>query len=219
MKQNFSPIIIVLLLIFISLTACQSAKAVQAETSLKITVAALETLVNAKPTDLPTATVIPTEFPTSTPTLEPTEIPPFTAQPELIITPTQTSPACTDLAEMEKHLSISDGSILKKLTLYAKVWRLKNTGTCTWTTQYKLVFTGGNFIIEQPDAQMPLEVPPGQSVELKVNFITPSVGDTYVASWLLENASGARFGVGPTSDQPIGLNFNIPKDSGVRKSC
>jgi len=172
-----------------------------------ITITSIPDTPSATATQIPSPTPSPTEevLPSATPTIQDSA------------TPSQ--PSCTNIAEFEKHLSISDGSVLTSNNLYAKVWRVKNIGTCTWTTDYKLVFINGDQNLNQTDIPLPKEVPPGETVELKVNFATPEEGNTYIANWMLASETGLIFGLGPLADQPLVLNFVIKPKSGLPPNC
>lgn len=163
----------------------------------------------------PSATV--TQIPSSTPL--PTEEVLPSASPTIQDSATPAQPICTNIAEFEKHLSISDGSVLESNNLYAKVWRVKNIGTCSWTTDYKLVFIDGDPNLNQTDIPLPKEVPPGETVELKINFATPEEGNTYIGNWMLASEFGIIFGVGPLADQPLVLNFVIKPKSDLPPNC
>ena len=68
----------------------------------------------------------------------------------------------TDRAQFVADVTVPDGTRYDPGATFTKTWRLKNIGTCTWTTSYTLVFDsgdadgchgfGGNF---------PSSVPPG----------------------------------------------------------
>ena len=165
--------------------------------------------------DTPSATA--TQIPSSTPSPTEEVLPSTTPTIQDSATPTQ--PSCTNIAEFEKSLSISDGSILESNNLYPKVWSVKNIGSCTWTTDYRLVFINGDQHLNQTDIPLPKEVPPGENVELKINFATPEEGNTYIANWMLASESGMIFGVGPLADQSLVLNFVIKPKSGLPPSC
>ena len=172
-------------------------------------------ITNTPAPDTPSATATLIPSPTPPPTEE--VVPSTTPTIQDSATPSQ--PICTNIAEFEKHLSLSDGSILKSNNLYAKVWLVKNIGTCTWTTEYKLVFINGDENLNQTDISLPQEVSPGDTVELKINFATPEEGATYIANWMLASETGMVFGVGPFADQPLVLNFVIKPKSGLPSSC
>lgn len=97
-------------------------------------------------------------------------------------------------------VTIPDDSILSPGENFTKTWRLENVGTCTWNSDYALVWFSG----EQMDATavVPLSdtTSPGQSVDLSVEMKAPQVAGTYQGWWKLRNPSGALFGIGPSSD-------------------
>jgi hypothetical protein len=80
---------------------------------------------------------------------------------------------------------------------FGKVWRVQNSGTCTWDSGYRLVFVSGNV----PGAQMggqPTsvqgQVAPGQTYDMAVNLVAPLNPGDYEAFWQMENGSGQAFG-------------------------
>ncbi len=97
-------------------------------------------------------------------------------------------------------VTIPDDTVLQPGESFTKTWRLQNAGTCTWTSNYALVWFSG----EQLDA--PLSVPlsgntePGQSVDLSVEMKVPDNEGTYQSWWKLRNPAGVLFGIGPNSD-------------------
>ena len=212
-----ADILILLVITLGIITACSqssSASDIQIPSGDPSNVASAINTITSVP-DTPSATA--TQIPSATPS--PTEEVLPSATPTIQDSATPTQPICTNIAEFEKHLSLSDGSILKSNNLYAKVWLVKNIGTCTWTTDYKLVFINGDKNLNQTDISLPEEVSPGDTVELKINFATPEEGNTYIANWMLASETGIVFGVGPFADQPLVLNFVIKPKSGLPSSC
>src|SRR5512145_1793119 len=51
--------------------------------------------------------------------------------------------ACTDRAQFIADVTVPDGTRFDPGATFKKTWRLKNIGTCTWTTSYSLVFDSG----------------------------------------------------------------------------
>ena len=104
-------------------------------------------------------------------------------------------------------VTIPDDTVLQPGERFTKTWRLQNAGTCTWTTDYDLVWFSG----EQLDA--PLSIPlsgntdPGQSVDLSVEMKAPDTEGTYQSWWKLRNPSGVLFGIGPNSDAAFWVRF------------
>ena len=69
--------------------------------------------------------------------------------------PTPAPPACVDGAAWVADLSYDDKNMTNPPVMqpgqpFTKGWRMRNSGTCTWTTGYKLAFSYGNV----PAAQM-----------------------------------------------------------------
>lgn len=97
-------------------------------------------------------------------------------------------------------VTIPDDTRLRPGESFTKTWRLENVGTCTWTSDYSLVWFSG----EQLDA--PLSVPlsgntaQGQSVDLSVEMKAPDIAGTYQSWWKLRNPAGVLFGIGPNGD-------------------
>ncbi|HLO15367.1 MAG TPA: NBR1-Ig-like domain-containing protein, partial [Anaerolineales bacterium] len=87
-----------------------------------------------EPTSTPTATTTPTPSPTSSPTITSTPTPSPTLSPTITPTPTKITPC--DKAAFVADVSIPDGTLFSPGFQFTKVWRLKNVGTCTWTTSY-----------------------------------------------------------------------------------
>jgi type II secretory pathway pseudopilin PulG len=162
----------------------------QTQTAVVATNAAIQTLA-AIPTETPT----PTATPTLTPTLTPT------ATETLTPTPTEELPTvevCTYQATFLEDVTIPDGTELEPDTSFTKTWKLQNAGSCTWNPNYKLIFDSGDQM-SGPDSQqlINLDVPPGASIDVSVDLVSPSTAGTYRGDWALRNAAGVRFGIGP----------------------
>jgi len=164
----------------------------------------------ASPTVPPAPTPIPTQVQTvPTAALEAGDTPALEANATTAPV-SMTAPACTNRAELVKHLTVSDNTMIRTGTLFAKAWRIKNTGTCTWTTAYSLVFSSGsNLALSQAPAPMSSEVKPGDTVDLSVLIMTPDKIGNYNSNWMLRDGSGNLFGIGDAADQPIALNISV----------
>ncbi len=106
------------------------------------------------------------------------------------------SSAC-DKAAFIADVTIPDGTAMAGGTAFVKTWRLMNVGTCTWTTSYRLVFDGGDFMgVTSSAVNLPTSVAPGATIDLSLNMVAPLSSGTYFSYWRLRNASGVNFGVG-----------------------
>ncbi len=143
------------------------------------------------PTLAPTATPTPFSTGTSTPTL-PAPITPAapTASPSSSPTSTQgrTAP-CTDRAVFIADITIPDGTSMAPNQTFNKVWRVRNTGTCTWGAGYQLVFVSGEAMTPMTVIAVP-PTSPGTNVDLSVGMAAPAAAGQHSGQWRLRNASG-----------------------------
>lgn len=134
-----------------------------------------------------------------------------TPTPVGTVTPTPTQPpvsAC-DKAQFIADVTIPDGTLMNPGQVFDKTWRLKNIGTCTWTTAYKLVFVSGEQMGGPAEANLPTNVPPGSTVDLTVRLTAPSVGGTYRGYWQFKNANGVLFGIGTPAVKPWWVEIRV----------
>ncbi len=105
--------------------------------------------------------------------------------------PTPVPGACTNKAAFVSDVTVPDNSYLSANTAFTKIWRLKNTGTCTWTTAYSTTFVSGDPMSAVYPVPMPYTVYPGQSVDVAVNMVAPSYAGTYKGNWSLKSDTGS----------------------------
>jgi hypothetical protein len=156
-------------------------------------------VVVASPTSpvviLPTNTRLPptnTAVPTNTPLPTNTPIPP-TATP---------IPIPCDRAQFVKDVTVPDNTEVATGATFIKTWRLKNNGSCTWTSGYTLYFNNGDAMSGPASAQLTNgTVPPGSTVDISVTLIAPNTSGTYKGNWRLRNTGGTSFGIGDSADQ------------------
>jgi hypothetical protein len=127
-------------------------------------------------------------------------------------TPVPTAGAACDRAQFISDVSVPDGTAFAPNTAFSKTWRIKNVGTCTWTTGYSVVFASGDRM-GGVDALIPQTVVPGQTVDIGMNFTSPSLAGSYRGYWQLKNASGGLFGIGSTYDKPFWVDILVTGSS------
>jgi hypothetical protein len=98
---------------------------------------------------------------------------------------------------------------LPQSTSFIKIWRIKNVGTCTWTTSYAVVFTGGDAMSAPGFINLAGSVAPGQYIEIPVSLISPNTSGNYAGYWKLRNASGALFGIGEQADVAFWVKIKV----------
>lgn len=112
--------------------------------------------------------------------------------------PTQ-SGVC-DNATFIKDVTYTDYSEVVAGSTFVKTWRFKNLGPCTWTPNYRVVFsyvsdTGKNGIFTPPvPANFPETVLPGEEVDISITLTAPTKADGYIVVFRLQNDKGFNFG-------------------------
>lgn len=105
----------------------------------------------------------------------------------------ESTTACTPDAELVKHVSIADGTVIEPGGRIDKVWKVKNTGTCPWGEGYLLVFYSGDQM-RAPDYQALPGTAPDQTTNIGVTLFAPFAPGTYTAVFRLKSPAGEYFG-------------------------
>jgi hypothetical protein len=117
--------------------------------------------------------------------------------------------SCSDKATFISDVTIPDKTKIEAGKSFEKTWRLKNSGTCTWSTSYALVFSSGQQMGGPASVALPKSVSPNGTVDLKVTLTAPNANGTYTGYWKLRNASGVLFGLGTKADQPFWVQIVV----------
>jgi hypothetical protein len=112
------------------------------------------------------------------------------------VVPASPPPAGCDKAQFVADVTVPDGTVFAPGAQFDKTWRLKNVGTCTWTTSYAMVFGTGERMGGASPIAMPVSVAPGSSVDMTVHLTAPSTTGAYRGYWKFQNAGGTAFGIG-----------------------
>jgi hypothetical protein len=143
------------------------------------------------------------QVPTFTPTWTSTAIPPTRIVPSL--TPV---PVVCNSAQFVRDVTVQDSTPFDPDTTFVKIWRVKNTGSCTWTQDYSLVFVSGN-AMGAKNVALPTKVGPDQTVDLSVTMKAPSNSGSYRGDWMLNSPSGTRFGVGSSGTSNLYVSIRV----------
>jgi hypothetical protein len=166
--------------------------------------------VEPSPTDEPTRTPVITDQPESTPTVE-TRMPTSTFTPlPPTLTPTTNIPcnrASPGFPSID--VEIDDDTIMFPGQRFTKVWRLMNSGSCTWTPDYKAVWFFGARLGETISVLLRESVAPGESIDITVDMIAPQDAGTYQSNWKLQDEAGETFGIGPTGSSPFWVRIVV----------
>ena len=150
-----------------------------------------------------TAQFTPLPLPTATATVTP--IPP-TKVPTPTITATRQDCYWT---EFVRDISIPDGTELDPGASFTKTWRLRNAGSCAWTTDYDIVFVRGESFKAPTRIGMPRTVNPGEMVDISLLMEAPTYPGKYTGYFMLADDDGRRFGTGIDADGEIWVEIIV----------
>lgn len=188
----------------------QQAKATQNSVE---TLVALVTELSNQPTwtPQPACPVCPTQVvvvPTAATTPNPNEA---TAQPTTAPT-TEAGKKCFQF-DFLGDVNYPPGTIVKPGTKFSKTWTVKNTGTCTWSRDYDVVFVGGEAFGSNKRGDITREVVPGDIIEITIEGMTaPQTEGTYYSYWMIAAPDGARVGYGPNQQWGLGIELVVSKN-------
>jgi hypothetical protein len=124
------------------------------------------------------------------------------------IPPTATPIPC-NLMEYVKDVNYPDGEDVKPGEAIVKSWRLKNIGSCTWTSNYSLIFDHGDAMGAPSTTQLTNgQVPPGGTVDVSVNLTMPSTPGTYQGFYKLRDSYNNVFGYAP-NDKAFWVKLDV----------
>jgi hypothetical protein len=150
---------------------------------------------------LPTATLPPANTSTPIATIERTRSSASTPTPEI---------ACNKAAAGNPFdITIPDGTKMMPNASFSKTWRLKNVGSCTWTRQYGVIFFSGNSLSAFQTHYLLQEVNPGGIIDITIDMQAPAIPGNYQSNWMLQDAEGDFFGIGPNGDAPFWVQIEV----------
>jgi len=99
-----------------------------------------------------------------------------------------------DVAQFVSDVTVPDGEDHAPDTTFVKTWKLRNAGTCSWSTSYSIVFVSGNSMGGPASQTLTGTIAPGTTIDISVNLTAPHETGSYTGYWTLKNATGQTFG-------------------------
>ncbi|GAB4571145.1 MAG: hypothetical protein Fur0017_19420 [Anaerolineales bacterium] len=90
-------------------------------------------------------------------------------------------------------VTVPDDTVMTPGQTFTKTWKLQNTGSCAWSTSYKVTFVSGN-AMSGVTTPLTVAVQPGQSGDVSVAMKAPATAGDAIGYWILTNDSGQNFG-------------------------
>ncbi len=144
------------------------------------------------PTAAPPSPTVTPAPPTSTPSPSATPTPSLTptpAGPTATPLPPTNAPDCTNKASFVADVTIPDNTLIAPGQTFTKTWRVKNVGTCAWTTGYTLDYYSQDRLGFTAPVPLPLTLP-GETVEISVVLTAPEQIGAYQANFVLKSDQG-----------------------------
>jgi hypothetical protein len=165
----------------------------------------------------PPATRLATSTATQPDQAQATEAPSATPLPP---SPTPLPPSATpttlpcDQAQLVGDMTVPEETILPTGSQFNKIWRVRNTGACTWTPDYALVFVGGDPMGSITVFSLSRAVNPEETADLTAMLTVPDTTGIYQGGWMLRNPSGMTFGVGVDGSVPFQVRVRAIQSAG-----
>lgn len=178
--MNLRHALVIILTLAFALSGCGngfSATVPPTLTRTKSSIAATQASVTSQP--IATSTAAVTNPPKSTAALA----------------PVATLALCTDNnADFVADVTIPDGTSIKPGAQFTKIWRLRNTGRCTWDAGYRLAYFDGPQMTTQDFVDLTQEIKPNQTADISVVFTAPRETGAVKTRWQMQSPDGTRFG-------------------------
>ena len=150
---------------------------------------------------MPTATNTPE--PTFTPIPSATPEPLVVVSPTLASTPTLAGPTALPIdpatangcynAWLVADVTVPAGTTFDPGDSFTKTWRLINTGTCDWTSDFKIAYVGGNKF-GSDSTKIRQRVGVGGTADVSLDMVAPNLSGTAISNWQMLTDDGKLFG-------------------------
>lgn len=114
---------------------------------------------------------------------------------------------CTPSASLVGE-TIPDLTIVQPGATFTKTWQIQNSGTCTWDTNWQLVYYSGDLMDGLTVYNLPEPAQPGDTLDIPIILRAPAENGSYTGEWMLKSPWGQTFGVGSYS-VPISVSIVV----------
>ena len=125
---------------------------------------------------------------------------------------TAPSGACTNSSTFVADITVPDNTAIAPGQTFNKIWRVRNSGSCTWGSGYQFVFVSGQAMSATSVFAVPATAP-GTTADLLVPMVAPTTAGLHTGFWQLRSPVATFFGprvfvtirvVAPASPVPSG---------------
>lgn len=108
--------------------------------------------------------------------------------------PQPTAVPLVNNAKWVADVTVPDGTAFAPNARFTKTWRVRNSGTTTWSSGYQLAFLSGDRMGSPSFVNLSRALKPGEQADLSVQLSAPAKPGTYRGTYQLRNAQGEFFG-------------------------
>ncbi len=138
--------------------------------------------------------------PTTLPVTGATSVPATSEPPPTVAAATVSS--CTNNAAFVADVTVPDGTVLAQGQTFNKIWRVRNSGSCTWSAGFTLVFVAGEAMTSNTSIAVP-NTAPGATADLLVPMTASNTPGVHAGQWRLKSSGGTVFGT------TVSVNINV----------
>ncbi|MDX1413761.1 MAG: NBR1-Ig-like domain-containing protein [Candidatus Promineifilaceae bacterium] len=116
---------------------------------------------------------------------------------------------CDNSFEFVEDLTVPDDTAFPPGQEFTKEWRLRNNGTCPWSTEYAIQFVGGDLLGAEETISLTQTVAISGTLDIAVDMVAPDEPGTYRGNWQLADPDGEPFGINGIIDDAFWLRIVV----------
>jgi hypothetical protein len=120
---------------------------------------------------------------------------------------------CSNSFELLEDLNVPDDTIFAPAEEFTKRWRLRNNGTCPWSSDYAVLFVGGEQMSAEESIPLTQSIAVSQTLDVAVDMIAPDEPGTYRSNWQVAAADGEPFGIDGNIEDAFWLRIIVEEES------
>jgi hypothetical protein len=120
---------------------------------------------------------------------------------------------CSNSFELLEDINVPDDTVFAPAEEFTKRWRLRNNGTCPWSTDYAVLFVGGDQIAAEESISLTQSIAISQTLDVAVDMIAPDEPGTYRSNWQVAAADGEPFGIDGNIEDAFWLRIIVEEGS------
>lgn len=103
-----------------------------------------------------------------------------------------------------------DGTTVNPGEAINKVWRIQNIGSCSWNSNYQLLFSSGDRLGAPDFIQFTQNIiPPGSFIDISIKLTAPNNAGTFTSYFKMRAPDSSIFGTGSNADGSIWVKVVI----------